>query len=515
MVKTRTGRGGEVKQVENTEGKKTRKRNENVELKKENEKTPIKKSESAIHKRESPTKKSPIKKLIFTASPGRTSYKLRRAHKEDMPDEMEMEKITRRLNVLEMSPSLSQDSAISIGDSLSTSSLSSERDELNTPPPSDSMDTTPSTLASPIVPLQERECQFNTLISLIDGSVDKKEPLTIYISGTPGAGKSATIERVLKLLQIAPRNIKTCTVNCMSVQRGDELCAAIMQRIDKPCATRSALSKFKEFVSALRKPFLLVLDETDKVNKDALATFLTMPAAISAHLIVVGIANTIDLVDRDLKKMTLKLEPERIVFPGYTKEELVRLMTTKQREENWETIDASAIEFCARQVASRGGDIREAMSTMREGCRRLKLENEKKAMTNENLPSTPVVAALPLSVRSIRAIKDTRTNVLASPLTRVKLQQQPKVLLALCFKLQADKKKQLTRDCLLNEYRRASGKGAWQMVEGSDLKEALDMLVAQSFISTHKDLIRLQVDARTARTAISDDDLLQSIDFTL
>ncbi|GMR53152.1 hypothetical protein PMAYCL1PPCAC_23347 [Pristionchus mayeri] len=547
MVQTRRGRGEEVKQNEGTEVRKSRGRNAAVETVKEKQKTPIKKSSSAIKKEVSPIKKSPIKKMIFTASPGRTTYSSRLktpTRKEKKDKDVEMEAITNRMDkcVLNMSPPLSQDSAISMSRSLSksSSSLDSKRDELTTPPPSECTNPSTSSLVTPIVPLRGRENEFHRLVSLIDRSRENKEPLTIYISGTPGTGKSATTGLVLQLLGMAPRKIKTCMVNCTSVTKGDDLCAAIMRSLEMPCPASTAKSKFTTFVTALKNTLVLVLDEADFVEEKMLSSIFTMPATVSPHLIVIGlfqlcfklttsisikkwlcsgIANSIDLTERLLRKIKLKIEVERMVFPRYSKEELALIVSHKMKEEiaEGEGLDSTGIDLCARKVSAVSGDVREVMSIMRQSClrsriERVKEEEENMDVGNEKIPSTPKTAPV-----SLRHINDVARLKYSSALSRSTLQLQPGVLLALCLKLSAGKKKSLTRGTLLNEYRKASShkEAKWPMVEGSDLAEAFDMLVSQGHISLQGDLIRIQVDSKTARESIRDNEVLMSIDLIL
>ncbi|GMT28095.1 hypothetical protein PFISCL1PPCAC_19392, partial [Pristionchus fissidentatus] len=535
MVNTRS-RGETVaaqKANVTTETRSTRGRNA---VKKE--KTPIKKVDSAISKKVSPTKKSPIKKLVFTASPGRTTYSSRqktptRKEKIEKGDDG-VERITRNMKraVLEDSPpSSSKDSAISSSESISNSispmpSLSDcERDEVMAPPPDDCMAPSPSTLVTPVVPLRGREKEFNQLISLIDASVEKRDPLTVYISGTPGTGKSATTRLVLQLLEQAPRKIKTCMVNCTSVRSGDDMCAAVMRSIDKPCPASTSQSKFKEYVSALKKTFVLVLDEADFVSKDALTSIFTMPVSVSSHLIVVGIANTIDFTERVLRKIKLKKDPVLMVFGRYSKAELTLILSHKMREGKGEnTLDDTAVALCAGKVAALSGDIRMAMDLMRQSTRKiLREEEEEQKMDVENAaqsnvvsssssvapPSTPIAGRK--TCHQLRAINDTFRGVYSSPLARARLPLQPSVLLAVCLKLSAGKKKALTRNQLFSSYQRACNLTGWPMALGEDLEVAFDLIVSQSFIAINGQQIRMQVDSATARS-VFDNDVLRRID---
>ncbi|KAF8366610.1 cdc-6 [Pristionchus pacificus] len=537
MVETRRGRTGEVK-LEGIEGRKS-KRNVKVEIKREQKKSPIKKSGgSPIKKQQSPTKKTPVKKIVLTASPGRTTYtsKLRTPTRNYKKMEVDVDEIRTRMDkcVLQMSPPLSQDSAISMSgsQSKSTSSLDSRRDDM-TPSPSECNKPSTSSVV-PIVPLKGREEQFNQIVSLVDGSIAEKKPLFIYISGSPGTGKTATTALVLKLFTMAPRKIKTCIVNCTSLTKGDALCAAIMNKIEKPCPVTTALYKFTAFVSALTKTFILVLDEADFVEEKALTTIFSMPASVSSHLIVIGIANKIDLTERTLRKIKLKIEPVRMVFPRYSKDELAYIIKSKMEEEmkEGERLDATGVDLCARKVSAVNGDVREGMSVMRQSCARsrietsMKLKEEEENMQvdkepNENVPSTPVAPPTRVEIRHIADVSKTKYCPLASAC----LPLQPRVLLALCLKLSAGKKKSLSRITLFNEYRKASShkEAAWPMVESSDLNEAFEMLVSQGYISMQKDqMIRMQVDSNVARSVIiekngqsKNDDVIKAIDYIM
>ena len=83
------------------------------------------------------------------------------------------------------------------------------------------------------------------------------------------------------------------------------------------------------------------------------------PMRPDARLIVIGIANTMDLPERFLPKINSRLNLGRIVFEAYTREEIATIL--RSRLANLEVFDSDAVEYVAKGVASISGDIRRVL----------------------------------------------------------------------------------------------------------------------------------------------------------
>lgn len=70
-----------------------------------------------------------------------------------------------------------------------------------------------------------------------------------------------------------------------------------------------------------------------------------------------------DLTERQLSKIKFSQQPNTIVFPAYTSEMLIAILTSYLNGlgQKSNIIDPKAIELCARKVASMTGDVRRAL----------------------------------------------------------------------------------------------------------------------------------------------------------
>lgn len=118
-------------------------------------------------------------------------------------------------------------------------------------------------------------------------------------------------------------------------------------------------------------PIVLVLDEIDQLeskNQDVLYTMFEWPSLPSSRLILIGIANALDLTDRVLPRLQLRTEckPKLLHFSPYSKDQIVKILTARLSEvEGSSVLDVSAVQFCARKIAAVSGDMRKALDICR------------------------------------------------------------------------------------------------------------------------------------------------------
>ena len=93
----------------------------------------------------------------------------------------------------------------------------------------------------------------------------------------------------------------------------------------------------------------------------------------SSKLVLVGIANSLDLTDRVLPRLQVSpnYRPSLLHYPPYTKQEIMDIITARLREgardavSGQPVITARAIAFLAGKIASLSGDLRKALDVCR------------------------------------------------------------------------------------------------------------------------------------------------------
>jgi origin recognition complex subunit 1 len=116
--------------------------------------------------------------------------------------------------------------------------------------------------------------------------------------------------------------------------------------------------------------------------------FFNWPGLRHSRLIVLAVANTMDLPERTLSnKVSSRLGLTRITFPGYTHDQLMKIIQSRLECVPGNVVDPDAVQFASRKVAAVSGDARRALDI----CRRaVELAEEAQARGSESTtPSTP------------------------------------------------------------------------------------------------------------------------------
>ncbi len=119
------------------------------------------------------------------------------------------------------------------------------------------------------------------------------------------------------------------------------------------------------------RPLVVLMDELDQIatkNQNVMYNFFNWPTYEKSKLIVIAVANTMDLPERVLtNKVSSRLGLSRIQFPGYTHEDLKQIIQARLEvfDDSDIVLTKDAIEFAARKVASVSGDARRALKICR------------------------------------------------------------------------------------------------------------------------------------------------------
>ena len=206
----------------------------------------------------------------------------------------------------------------------------------------------------------------------ITESVSQKQARSMYISGAPGTGKTACLHKVLDDLD---SGVKQAWVNCMSLQST----SAIYNHLASKLCGRQVNMKEREAVKALEKKLstgnkmiLVVLDEIDHLegkNQEILYTIFSWPMLKNSKLVLIGIANSLDLTDRLLPRLTahIKVRPTLLHFPPYSKQDIVEIISARlvTVTNSSSVITPAAVHLLAGKVAAVAGDARKALAVCR------------------------------------------------------------------------------------------------------------------------------------------------------
>ncbi|PHH91748.1 hypothetical protein CDD83_10452 [Cordyceps sp. RAO-2017] len=240
-----------------------------------------------------------------------------------------------------------------------------------------------------------REGEFSLVYSHLEAAIGEGTGNCIYISGTPGTGKTATVREVIARLEEAVGSDELddfifVEINGMKItdphQSYTLLWDALKGQRASPSQALDLLEREFGNPSPRRIPCVVLMDELDQLvtkNQAVMYNFFNWPTLRHSRLIVLAVANTMDLPERTLSnKISSRLGLTRITFPGYTHDQLMKIIQSRLEGVPGDIVDPDAVQFASRKVAAVSGDARRALDI----CRRAV---ELAESTVQGDPSTP------------------------------------------------------------------------------------------------------------------------------
>lgn len=243
-----------------------------------------------------------------------------------------------------------------------------------------------------------RESEFSLVYSHLEAAITDGSGACIYISGTPGTGKTATVREVVSRLDDAVRSDELddfifVEINGMKItdpyQSYSLLWEALKDQRVSPSQALDLLEREFNNPSPRRVPVVVLMDELDQLvtkNQSVMYNFFNWPGLRHSRLIVLAVANTMDLPERTLSnKISSRLGLTRITFPGYNHEQLMKIIQSRLQCVPGNIVEPDAVQFASRKVAAVSGDARRALDI----CRRAVELAEAEAKGAGPDPGTP------------------------------------------------------------------------------------------------------------------------------
>ena len=221
---------------------------------------------------------------------------------------------------------------------------------------------------------RDQEC--HQIKQWVTSHLDSKSAGSLYISGSAGTGKTLSVSHVMSQLK-QTFDFKLITINCMSFRNSNSIFTKILSEIK-----HKKLSKQSDCLQAINdlltdsksdQMFVLILDELDQLDTkshDVLNTIFLWTKTSKSKLILIGIANALDLTTRILSRIkALNLSNiEEMHFMPYNTQQIIAIIQHRlQRASDQRNVVISpvAIQLCARKIGSCSGDIRKALDVCR------------------------------------------------------------------------------------------------------------------------------------------------------
>ena len=256
-----------------------------------------------------------------------------------------------------------------------------------------------------------RDAERAQLRGFITRSIETKSGGCTYISGPPGTGKSALTQEILAEFA-GDERVRIANVNCVSLGSTREVHSQLLRDFCPAALPTNQADKKRLadlFTSKKRKrttTYLVSLDEIDNLlneDCDVLYSLFEWSLEKQSSLILIGIANALDLTDRFLPRLKSRnLKPELLPFLPYTASQMSTIITERLRSTLSENTSATkdfvpfvhpmAVQLCCKKVASQTGDLRKAFSIIRRAIDQVERDIAEKERAS--LPATPTKCPL-------------------------------------------------------------------------------------------------------------------------
>lgn len=233
-----------------------------------------------------------------------------------------------------------------------------------------------------------RTAAFDTVYTHLEAAISAGSGACIYISGTPGTGKTATVREVVSQLNASVEaeeldDFIFVEINGMKVTDPHQSYSLLWEALKgdrvSPSHALGLLEREFDHPSPRRVPCVVLMDELDQLvtkNQSVMYNFFNWPGLRHSRLIVLAVANTMDLPERTLSnKISSRLGLTRILFPGYTHEQLQEIIRSRLSHVPNSIVDPDAIQFASRKVAAVSGDARRALDICRRAVEIAEAEN--------------------------------------------------------------------------------------------------------------------------------------------
>jgi cell division control protein 6 len=300
-----------------------------------------------------------------------------------------------------------------------------------------------------------REAERQELSKFVQDCIDRTTGGCTYVSGPPGTGKSAMVNEVTLGFEVSP-SLKKAYVNCMSMKTSGDLYGNLLDTLcgDLNVLEGDEVKTLQSIFIPKRKTknvYIVTLDEIDHIltlDLEILYKLFEWSLQKSSHLILIGIANALDLTDRFLPRLkTRNLKPQLLPFLPYNASQIKMVITTRLKSllsadsptpDYVPFLHPVAIELCSRKVSSQTGDLRKAFDICRRAIDLIESETKQKheqALNDGVLQGSPSKRPLEekVNLSSPNALSSNRlfkTKSLAQSLCTLTIETAPRATIA-------------------------------------------------------------------------------------
>ncbi|KAL9906312.1 cell division cycle 6 isoform 1-T2 [Glossina fuscipes fuscipes] len=386
--------------------------------------------------------------------------------------------------------------------------------------------------------LPGREEQLEELRQFFREHLENKSSGSLYVSGQPGTGKTACLSLLMHSPEFA-LSLQTVYINCTSIASIGGVykkLSAELKLKSKGRTEHDNITAIQCYIQNSKDMLLVVLDEIDQLcssKQSILYTIFEWPSLRNARLLLVGIANSLDLTERTLTRLNARceLKPKHIHFPPYTKQQIVEIF--KSRLEEAEVLDIFppvTIELLAAKVSAVSGDVRRALDI---GRRAVEIAEQQKKAGNKKVNLQKFVMEAegnienlckdilePVQVTHVTAVVNkvySASQSLHEDIEQSFPLQQKIMLCSLMLMLRNQRNKDITIGRLHEVYRRVCNKRNIHSLDQAEFVGLVDLVQTRGILHIIKKKeprfgkVQLSWDEEEVTAALCDKQLIASI----
>lgn len=270
----------------------------------------------------------------------------------------------------------------------------------------------------------------DALARLNDATAQKRKVL--YVGGSPGTGKTMTVNRVLAdLRKSGDVEFISTFINCaLGSTTPKAIYSTVLKDLQKVnrSSRKSASTpqlRLQNFISSSSKPIIIVLDEINNLPEQYLRPFLLW--ATQHQMVLIGIGNVINFSEQSISGLNVQgAEVATFRFEAYERDQLFAIMTGRLKsvfdDAKFEAMfEENAVRIACGRVAQSGGDIRALFGIIRKAAEEKDCAKSRSTKSQSQSSSSTTVPTLPPKDENSCEPREVADTSIAPPTKRLRM----------------------------------------------------------------------------------------------